>query len=139
VETVPAQRETAGWGYDVRWTDAARIQRSPRPPPDRKGGVVNKSGLIAEVSKRTGLSKADVGRVLEAAMSTIRETVVRGDRVSLVGFGTFERTRRNQRLARNPRKPEIEIIVPARDLPAFHPGKDFREAVLARRLSRRRR
>lgn len=97
---------------------------------------MNKSGLIAEVSKRTGLTKADVGRVVEAVMATIRESIVRGERVSLVGFGTFERRRRNQRLARNPRKPEVEIVVPARDLPSFHPGKEFRRAVTARKRSR---
>lgn len=94
---------------------------------------MNKNGLIAEVSKRTGASKADVGRILDAAMAAIRETVARGDRVSLVGFGSFERKRRNRRIARNPRKPQIAITVPARDLPWFNPGKEFRELVAIRR------
>jgi DNA-binding protein HU-beta len=93
---------------------------------------VNKSGLIAEVAKRTGASKADVSRMLEASMDTIRETVSKGSRVSLSGFGTFERKHRNQRIARNPRKPEVPIVVPARDLPSFNPGKDFREAVTSK-------
>ncbi len=94
---------------------------------------MNKNGLIAEVAKRTGASKADVGRALDAAMATIRETVSKGDRVSLVGFGTFERKRRNKRIARNPRKPQIAILVPARDLPSFNPGKEFRDLVTAKR------
>lgn len=94
---------------------------------------MNKNGLIAEVSKRTGASKADVGRALDATIATIRETVAKGGRVSLVGFGTFERKRRNRRIARNPRKPEIAIVVPARDLPSFVPGKVFKEMVTARR------
>ncbi len=93
---------------------------------------MNKSGLIAEVAKRTGASKADVSRMLEASMDTIRETVSKGSRVSLSGFGTFERKHRNQRIARNPRKPEVPIVVPARDLPSFNPGKDFREAVTSK-------
>jgi DNA-binding protein HU-beta len=93
---------------------------------------VNKSGLIAEVAKRTGASKADVSRMLEASMDTIRETVTKGGRVSLSGFGTFERKHRNERIARNPRKPEVPIVVPARDLPSFNPGKDFRESVTAK-------
>jgi DNA-binding protein HU-beta len=94
---------------------------------------VNKGGLVAEVSKRTGLSKADVGRVVDAAIDSIRESVVRGDRVTLADFGTFERKHRNQRIARNPRKPDVPIVVPARDLPSFTPGKEFRELVLDRR------
>ena len=93
---------------------------------------MNKGGLVAEVSKRTGLSKADVGRVVDASIDAIRETVVKGERVTLADFGTFERKRRNQRIARNPRKPDVPIVVPARDLPAFTPGKEFREHVLAK-------
>ncbi|HZP90723.1 MAG TPA: HU family DNA-binding protein [Actinomycetota bacterium] len=94
---------------------------------------MNKSGLIAEVAKRTGASKAEIGRAIDAIMDVIRETVARGDRVSLVGFGTFERKRRNRRIARNPRKPETPIVVPARDLPWFTAGKEFREMIAARR------
>ncbi|HEY7755312.1 MAG TPA: HU family DNA-binding protein [Actinomycetota bacterium] len=94
---------------------------------------MNKNGLVAEVAKRTGSSKADVGRMIDASMDVIRETVARGDRVSLVGFGTFERKRRNKRIARNPRKPETPIVVPARDLPWFTPGKEFKEMIAARR------
>ena len=94
---------------------------------------MNKGGLVAEVAKRTGLSKADVGRVVDAAIATIRDSVVRGERVTLADFGTFERRHRNQRVARNPRKPDVPIPVPARDLPSFTPGKEFRESVLSKR------
>ena len=93
---------------------------------------MNKSGLITEVAKRTGASKADVSRFLEATMSTIRENVAKGNRVALSGFGTFERRRRNQRIARNPRQPQTPIVVPARDLPWFTPGKEFKDAVTDR-------
>ena len=93
---------------------------------------MNKGGLIGEVSKRTGLSKADVGRVVDASIDSIRDTVVKGERVTLADFGTFERKRRNQRIARNPRKPDVPIVVLARDLPSFTPGKEFREQVLAK-------
>jgi DNA-binding protein HU-beta len=94
---------------------------------------MNKNGLVAEVAKRTGSSKADVARMIDASMDVIRETVARGDRVSLVGFGTFERKRRNKRIARNPRKPETPIVVPARDLPWFIAGKEFKEMIAAKR------
>jgi DNA-binding protein HU-beta len=91
---------------------------------------MNKGGLVAEVAKRTGLSKAEVGRVVDATIDTIRDSVVAGERVTLADFGTFERRHRNQRIARNPRKPDVPIVVPARDLPAFTPGKEFRAQVV---------
>lgn len=91
---------------------------------------MNKGGLVAEVANRTGLSKAEVARVIDASIDAIRDSVVRGDRVTLADFGTFERKHRNQRIARNPRKPDVPIVVPARDLPSFTPGKEFRAAVL---------
>ena len=94
---------------------------------------MNKSGLVAEVSKRTGASKAETARAIDAAMDVIRESVAKGGRVSLVGFGTFERKHRNKRIARNPRKPETPIVVPARDLPWFLPGKEFKDMVAAKR------
>ena len=91
---------------------------------------MNKGGLVAEVSRRTGLSKADAGRAIDAMIDSIRDSVVRGERVTLADFGTFERKHRNERIARNPRRPQIPIVVPARDLPAFTPGKEFREQVV---------
>jgi DNA-binding protein HU-beta len=94
---------------------------------------MNKNGLVAEVAKRTGASKAEIGRMIDASMDVIRETVARGDRVSLVGFGTFERKRRNKRIARNPRKPLTPIVVPARDLPWFTPGKEFKDLIWSKR------
>ncbi len=94
---------------------------------------MNKNGLVAEVSKRTGASKAEIARTIDAVMEVIRGTVAGGERVSLVGFGTFERKRRNRRIARNPRKPETPIVVPARDLPWFTPGKEFKDLVAAKR------
>ena len=80
---------------------------------------MNKGGLVAEVAKRTGVSKAEVARVVDASIDVVRETVVDGERVTLADFGTFERKHRNERIARNPRKPDVPIVVPARDLPSF--------------------
>ena len=94
---------------------------------------MNKGGLVGEVAKRTGLSKAEVARVLDASIDSIRDSVVKGERVTLADFGTFERKHRNERIARNPRSPQVPIVVPERDLPAFTPGKEFREQVLGQR------
>ena len=90
---------------------------------------MNKGGLVGEVVKRTGQTRADVARALDAAIDTIRDTVAKGERVALVGFGTFEKRRRSARTARNPRKPEVPIQIPARDVPSFNPGQAFRQAV----------
>jgi DNA-binding protein HU-beta len=90
---------------------------------------VNKGGLVGEVVKRTGQTRADVSRVVDAAIDTIRDAVAQGERVALVGFGTFEKRRRSARTARNPRKPEVTIAVPARVVPAFNPGQAFKDAV----------
>src|SRR3972149_6836954 len=94
---------------------------------------MNKNGLVAEVAKRTGVSKAEIGRTGDAAMDVIREAVAKGERGSLVGFGTFERKRGNKRIPRTPRKPEPPIVVPARDLPWFLAGKEFKDMVAAKR------
>src|SRR5215210_6195497 len=66
---------------------------------------MNKSGLVAEVAKRTDRNRTDVAAIVDETMAVIRDTVAKGERVALVGFGTFEKRRRNKRVARNPRKP----------------------------------
>ena len=96
---------------------------------------MNKGGLVTEIARRNDMSKTDIANVIDTAMDVIRERVVRGERVALVGFGTFEKVRRNKRLARNPRKPEVEIVIPARDVPSFNPGKEFRDMMTARKRS----
>jgi len=97
---------------------------------------MNKGSLVTEVSRRTDLSKSDVSAVVDEAMAVIKEKVARGEHVSLVGFGTFQKQHRNKRIARNPRKPQIAIVVPARDLPQFVPGKAFKDA-LAKRTAKK--
>lgn len=90
---------------------------------------MNKGGLVTEVSRRTDLPKADVSAVVDSAMAVIKERVAKGEHVSLVGFGTFQKQHRNKRIARNPRKPDVAIVVPARDIPQFVPGKAFKDAL----------
>jgi DNA-binding protein HU-beta len=94
---------------------------------------MNKSGLVAEVAKRTDRNRSEVAQIVDQTMAVIRDTVAKGERVALVGFGTFEKRRRNRRIARNPRQPEIPITIPARDLPSFAPGQAFKQAVASKR------
>ena len=79
---------------------------------------MNKNELIESIASATGESKRVVSDVLNATIETIEGAVKKGDRVSLPGFGTFERRARSARTARNPRTGE-EIKVKATKVPAF--------------------
>jgi DNA-binding protein HU-beta len=89
---------------------------------------VNKNELVAEVSDRTGVPRAEVARVVDITTEVIKTSVSRGKRVALVGFGTFERQQRRPRLGRNPHTGE-EVRIPARRVPSFRPGTAFKQAV----------
>jgi DNA-binding protein HU-beta len=93
---------------------------------------MNKGDLVAEVVKRTDVSRPEAISVVNAVLDVIRDRVARGERVSLSGFGTFERRRRNPRIGRNPHTREA-VKIPSRYIPSFRPGTGFREAVLPRR------
>lgn len=89
---------------------------------------MNKAALVSEIARRTKLARSDAARAVDAVLDTVRDTVARGQRVSLAGFGTFERRRRNPRTGRNPRTREA-VAIPARNVPSFRPGAAFRDAV----------
>jgi DNA-binding protein HU-beta len=93
---------------------------------------VNKSRLVREVSRRTGADPAQVASILDALLDAIRDTVAKGERIALSGFGAFERIRRNPRTGRNPHTGEA-VKIPARNVPTFRPGTKFRESVAAPR------
>jgi DNA-binding protein HU-beta len=97
---------------------------------------MNKGTLVAEVARRTDLQPASVARVVDALLDIVRERVVRGERVVLSGFGTFERVRRNPRTGRNPHTGDA-VRIPARNMPAFRPGAAFRQSVAVRRRTPR--
>ena len=97
---------------------------------------MNKSWLVREVSRRSGAEPAQVARVLDALLDAIRDTVAKGDRIVLSGFGAFERVRRNPRTGRNPHTRE-PVQIPARYVPAFRPGTRFRDAVATPRARKR--
>ena len=89
---------------------------------------VNKSELIARVAEVTELPKKDVTRVVDAVFQTISETLQKGEKVQLVGFGSFEVRERSARKGRNPQTGE-EIEIPASKVPAFKPGKALKEGI----------
>ncbi len=96
---------------------------------------MNKASLVLEVARRTEAEKPDVARIVNAVLDVVRETVAKGERVTLADFGTFERRRRRARLGRNPRTGQA-VKIPATVRPSFTPGKAFRQAVLPKRRRR---
>lgn len=89
---------------------------------------MNKTELIAEVANRTGLSKKDAESAVNATMDTIADTIAEGDKVQLVGFGTFESKERSARMGRKPATGET-IEIPASTVPVFKAGKALKDKV----------
>ena len=89
---------------------------------------MKKTELIAAVAERAGLQKKDADKAISAITSVIMEAVAAGDRVQIVGFGTFEVRTRCARQGRNPRTKE-PIDIPASKLPVFKAGRSFKEIV----------
>ncbi|WP_201786452.1 HU family DNA-binding protein [Neomoorella mulderi] len=84
--------------------------------------------LVASVAEKTDLTKKDAEKVVSAVLASIEEALAQGDKVQLVGFGTFEIKERAARVGRNPRTGE-EIEIAATRVPVFKAGKALREAV----------
>ena len=89
---------------------------------------MNKTELIAIAAENTGMTKKDTERVLNAAIDAITAALIRGDKVQLSGFGTFETKDREARVGRNPHTKEA-IEIPATRVPAFKASKALKDAV----------
>lgn len=90
---------------------------------------MNKTELVAQVAEKTGLTKKASQECIEAVLDTIQEALVAGEKVQLVGFGTFEVRDRKARQGRNPQEPEKVIEIPASKAPVFKAGKGLKEVV----------
>ena len=89
---------------------------------------MNKAELINAAADKAGLSKKDTEAAVDAAIKAITEALAAGDKVQLVGFGSFEIRARAARIGRNPKTKE-EIKIPASKVPAFKAGKALKDAV----------
>ena len=89
---------------------------------------MNKNELVAAMAEKAELSKKDAEKALDAFKAVVEEALVNGDKVQLVGFGTFEAKARPARVARNPRTGE-EVKIEASKAPAFKAGKQLKAAV----------
>ncbi|MGO1581243.1 MAG: HU family DNA-binding protein [Peptoniphilaceae bacterium] len=90
---------------------------------------MNKSELISSIAEKSNLTKKDAEMALNGFLSSVEEALVEGEKVQLVGFGTFEVRERKAREGRNPRNPEEVIKIPASLAPVFRAGKALKESV----------
>ena len=91
---------------------------------------MSKQQLVEMIAEKAGLTKADASRALDATMESITEALKAGDKVSLVGFGTFGLSQRDEREGRNPRTGEV-VKIAARKAVTFKAGSKLKDAVNA--------
>jgi len=89
---------------------------------------VNKSSLVDYIASKTGLTKKAAADALEAFMEAVMSNVAKGESVTLTGFGTYRASKRAARTGRNPQTGDT-IKIPARTVPVFRPGKEFKDMV----------
>ena len=89
---------------------------------------MNKAELITSMAEKSQLTKKDAESALKAFIDSVQEALENGDKVQLIGFGTFETRERAAREGRNPRTMET-ITIPASTVPVFKAGKEFKDRV----------
>ena len=89
---------------------------------------MNKAQLVEEVAAEVGLTKKVTNNTVDAITLAITNSLAKGEKVALVGFGTFQVQRRKARQGVNPQT-GAKITIPAKDVPKFRPGRNLREAV----------
>ena len=89
---------------------------------------MNKADLVAKVAEKSGVTKKDAEKAVAGIFAAVQEALVAGDKVQVLGFGTFEVKERAARTGRNPQTGE-ELQIAASKNPSFKPGKALKEAV----------
>ena len=89
---------------------------------------MNKTELVAAMAAKADISKKDAEAALKAFTDVVGEQLKKGKKIQLVGFGTFEVSKRAKRTGRNPRTGE-EMVIPASKSPKFKPGKALKDAI----------
>ena len=90
---------------------------------------MNKGELVAAVAEKAGLTKKNAELAVNALLETVEETLVKGEKIQLIGFGNFEVKEREAREGRNPRNPEEVVKIAASKAPVFKAGKSLKDAV----------
>ena len=89
---------------------------------------MNKSEFVARLAADTDLKKSDAEKFLDAFIANVKEVIASGDKLQLVGFGTFEAKEREERAGINPATGE-KITIPACKVPSFKPGKALKDEI----------
>ncbi len=89
---------------------------------------MNKQNLVDMLASKTGMTKKNAGEALDTVLKAIVDTLKKGEKVTVTGFGTFEVRSRKARTGRNPQN-GAKITIPARKVAAFRAGKALRDAV----------
>ncbi len=97
---------------------------------------MNKSELVAALAAKAEISKKDAEKALNAFVDSISDSLIKGEKVQLIGFGTFEVKNRPARTARNPRT-GAEIKIAATKAPAFKAGKALKDKVNTKKKSKK--
>ena len=97
---------------------------------------MNKAELVAEIAQKAELSKKDSEKALKAFIDVVTEQLKGGEKVQLVGFGTFETVKRAERQGQNPQTKK-KITIPASNAPKFKAGKALKEAVNTKKAAKK--
>ena len=89
---------------------------------------MNKQELITSMAEKTSLNKTNSEKALNAFIESVQEALANGEKVQLIGFGTFETKERAARVGLNPKTKE-RIDIPAKKVPSFKAGKEFKEKI----------
>lgn len=89
---------------------------------------MNKNELVAKMAEKAGLKKTEAEKALKAFTETVAEELKNGEKIQLVGFGTFEVSERAARVGRNPQTKQ-EITIPASKAPKFKAGKALKDSL----------
>lgn len=89
---------------------------------------MNKTELVDAIAAAANITKAEANKAIDAFCESVTQTLVKGDKVTLIGFGTFETRKRAERIGRNPQTGK-ELTIKASTTPAFKAGKKLKDAV----------
>lgn len=94
---------------------------------------MTKTDLVDQVAAKTNLTKKDAAAAVDAVFASITESLAQGEKVQIIGFGSFEVRERAERTGRNPQT-GAEMTIPAKSVPAFKAGKQLKDAVENRNI-----
>lgn len=89
---------------------------------------MNKKDLVDNIAQKMNVSKSIAESALESVFDVIAESISKGEKVTLAGFGTFSKVQRGERKGRNP-KTGLEMVIPSKSVASFKPGKSLKELV----------